>query len=583
MPPRLGRSPREELAERRSRHQNQMNRPSMTLNSLSYQPEQQNHAVFDQQYQRGIPYADYSTGMQASNGTMVPSQATYFSSYDTGLFTDGFAPIPDFNEVPTPTAPRLYPSNHPPPPESKSSLLFFHDVHMLGNLRDSRTHESLRVGINPEVHKGFFQERSIDKWTSYRRNYFSLTLSCAIDTYGHSMVPPNQGASLSIQFQPDEKTGWIDLGALAVTIKAYVHDSPDTPVDIVQHTAKRDKGPTGCPPMIPIDPYRSFHEMASGNEPIPRGVTHHSAFFDRLQFKKATTNNGRRRSNQQYFVLEVILCHHRDGSWDPIAKRTSSKIVVRGRSPGHYKEQAGSRGRGRENGHGSNFVPNFGNQGGFSQPGGSGGAGGGPLWHDSNSQAYGRTMRDGSNLPSNDAQSTSSDEDDHDDDDSDATNVTDSSSRVDRTAEEDAVPAILDGVGEFPGLASPGDDQSSEGNPATYGVRYRYYPPAENYGGYTAGLEESILRPIDQSLTAENGLHFPSGLGEMVTSLGKPVSYIHDLGAAKLGNVAGLELSQPCSYNAMASYTTYPGSEHYSGPTINEISFMDQQAARLLS
>jgi meiosis-specific transcription factor NDT80 len=70
--------------------------------------------------------------------------------------------------------------------------------------------------------------------------------------------------------------------------------------------------------------------------------------FERIQFKQATANNGKRRAAQQYYHLVVEL-YVDVGTQNPgeqfvkIAERKSAKMIVRGRSPGHYQtERRGS-------------------------------------------------------------------------------------------------------------------------------------------------------------------------------------------------------------------------------------------------
>jgi meiosis-specific transcription factor NDT80 len=66
--------------------------------------------------------------------------------------------------------------------------------------------------------------------------------------------------------------------------------------------------------------------------------------FERIQFQKATANNGKRRAQQQYYNLVVELYAEIASSvpgemqWIQIARRQSHPMVVRGRSPGHYKD-----------------------------------------------------------------------------------------------------------------------------------------------------------------------------------------------------------------------------------------------------
>ena len=67
--------------------------------------------------------------------------------------------------------------------------------------------------------------------------------------------------------------------------------------------------------------------------------------FERIQFERATLNNGKKESRQQYFNIVIELNAQTSGGensqglhWLRIARITSEPIIVRGRSPGHYKD-----------------------------------------------------------------------------------------------------------------------------------------------------------------------------------------------------------------------------------------------------
>ncbi|KAK5310742.1 hypothetical protein LTR93_011951 [Exophiala xenobiotica] len=82
--------------------------------------------------------------------------------------------------------------------------------------------------------------------------------------------------------------------------------------------------------------------------------------FERVQFQKATANNGKRPGKQQYSLLVVVLSAilaRTPGTedWVAIATKESEPMVVRGRSPGKYKDNVGgqstSMGSDRGSGH----------------------------------------------------------------------------------------------------------------------------------------------------------------------------------------------------------------------------------------
>lgn len=86
--------------------------------------------------------------------------------------------------------------------------------------------------------------------------------------------------------------------------------------------------------LLTIFPYNE----SAAHPSVPSSYT-----FERIQFQKATANNGKRRAQQQYFHVIVELYagvsgrgHH--DQWVLIATKESDPMVVRGRSPGHYKD-----------------------------------------------------------------------------------------------------------------------------------------------------------------------------------------------------------------------------------------------------
>jgi hypothetical protein len=101
-------------------------------------------------------------------------------------------------------------------------------------------------------------------------------------------------------------------------------------IQLVQHTAKRDRGDRGSPPPLPCRP-RNCITLGCGTESIN---------YDRLQFKSATQNNGKRRAAQKYHVLFCELLAKIDDGIVRVASAESVPLVVRGRAPGHYSKSA---------------------------------------------------------------------------------------------------------------------------------------------------------------------------------------------------------------------------------------------------
>ena len=211
----------------------------------------------------------------------------------------------------------------------------------------------VRAELHAKIDKGFF--KADQDWTCYRRNYFSVAcwyiLQPNCDPNSDPLFLRRAGANTHERIQ-----------SFAVCITARVNGEDGKVIDLVQHTPKRDKGPTGQPEkqrllaqgpgsvgiypdstgnLSPGSQLNTDYEgySTSGHQQNPR-----LANFDRIQFKNATANNGKRRAAQQYFHLVVELFaevqsgQSSDGQWIKIATRFSAPMVVRGRSPGHYSD-----------------------------------------------------------------------------------------------------------------------------------------------------------------------------------------------------------------------------------------------------
>lgn len=210
----------------------------------------------------------------------------------------------------------------------------------------------IKVDINGVIDKGFFVADS--EWTCYRRNYFSCVCSFSLTPMMHNSP---------IRFLPTGSTQAYNVYGFAMCISAVVSDNDTHTIDLVQHTPKRDKGPIAKPEKVRLSakpPQASHHPLTSlyagpdgslGSSRYEQGFgqsqqssapTEHT--FERIQFKQATANNGKRRAAQQYYHLIVELwadVGQQGGSdpWVKVAYRKSAKMIVRGRSPGHYQSE----------------------------------------------------------------------------------------------------------------------------------------------------------------------------------------------------------------------------------------------------
>ncbi|KAG2179935.1 hypothetical protein INT43_003722 [Umbelopsis isabellina] len=188
----------------------------------------------------------------------------------------------------------------------------------------------LQVQINSRIDRGFFLAEN--DWTCYRRNYFQI--SGAFDIYQDNGYPALlDDVACCIRTE----SGYIPVRQFLFGIGARVAES-DKPIDLVQHTAKRDKGPQVVPAPKPIRP--GGHLGTGAGTALPGQATPSALVtFERLQFKTATANNGKRRAAQQYYEISVdVFVQGQDNQLYKIATCHTAPLVVRGRSPGHYSD-----------------------------------------------------------------------------------------------------------------------------------------------------------------------------------------------------------------------------------------------------
>ncbi|KAH8884735.1 p53-like transcription factor, partial [Thozetella sp. PMI_491] len=301
-----------------------------------------------------------STSMTHAHRSSLPQQST----------RDIYSPATPTYRRPEPRSPP-YPRHiqrHPLSPTPSPSLNFTHPLRMDPNYSNKGAGQSvppfspittagtlayvdqpsspITVDINGVIDKGFFL--ADNDWTCYRRNYFSCICS-------YSLNPPPNFTAPAIQFLPKGGGQPYSVYGFAMSISAVVADNDNHTIDLVQHTPKRDKGPIAKPEKVRLMPKPPSHHPLgySNQDPAARAYdqgygqsqgshpTEHA--FERIQFKQATANNGKRRAAQQYYHLVVELWadvqNQHNEQFVKVAYKKSAKMIVRGRSPGHYQSE----------------------------------------------------------------------------------------------------------------------------------------------------------------------------------------------------------------------------------------------------
>lgn len=214
--------------------------------------------------------------------------------------------------------------------------------------------------ISARFDRGFKKFPNSDSWLSYRRNYFTLTSSFSLVQKGNfsiGKIPPfSVYATQDGKIKSKVLSFAIRITALRVCIDGDVEELP-----LVQHTAKRDKGPRDAPAIVPAIPgllpdhnfmrnnthYRSSSRLQK-IEPFfyrkvgpelgpfcenypPDDKVAHVVLHDRVQF---TTAGG--GGSQICKAVVQLIATLEDGSSYVAAWSETQPFTLRNRSPGNY-------------------------------------------------------------------------------------------------------------------------------------------------------------------------------------------------------------------------------------------------------
>ena len=117
-----------------------------------------------------------------------------------------------------------------------------------GKVVDTSTGKPVKFEITPRIDRGF--DNIDDEWVGYKRNYFTLVTSFQVCDFS---LEKFLGSSFQLHLVDNFHSQAVDIKYFAVMIKARMDDEI-TEINLVQHTAKRDKGPQFAPVMCPLVP-----------------------------------------------------------------------------------------------------------------------------------------------------------------------------------------------------------------------------------------------------------------------------------------------------------------------------------------
>lgn len=250
-----------------------------------------------------------------------------------------------------------YPQNSwnpppPPPPSTISSIRFTDPTAILissetppfevqKNFAEITNEHGLRIvpTITCRIYKGFLLDAE-NNWTCYRRNDFGVEVAYSLQP----ILSPHQLSLSNIEANMSSKN-FFKVQSLALFLEATTLDHGNAmSVRIHQRKSKRANKPwLEIEPVVlePAAAAQSTQDSPRASQTVGTLATSHT--FERVQFKRATANNGKYRTQQQYFALEVSLLADiqkdpgMQPQWIKLAGRRSEPLVVRGRTPRNYQ------------------------------------------------------------------------------------------------------------------------------------------------------------------------------------------------------------------------------------------------------
>ncbi|CCH40955.1 Meiosis-specific transcription factor NDT80 [Wickerhamomyces ciferrii] len=223
--------------------------------------------------------------------------------------------------------------------------------------------ETVRPIITPRIDRGF--EMIDNEWVGYKRNYFTLVSAfCFKNTSFLKFVGDNY---FTIDPETKQKVE-IEYFALKLTSKCADDGSQ---VVLVQHTAKRDRGPQVEPPTHPAVPgdlpdHTTIREAANVRNTSKIAKLNRVFFFDRndtnnglinirglmdypndkiikvaryerIQFSSSINYKKPSLNNKRFKLYVELVGHTSKGSFVPLAHTETPPLIVRGRSPSNYQ------------------------------------------------------------------------------------------------------------------------------------------------------------------------------------------------------------------------------------------------------
>lgn len=267
---------------------------------------------------------------------LLPSEPLKINTRPFGLYSQANSPISC--TIATPPSPMRRRNNY----ASTEIAPGFSETKQFVSLLTSDRSRDVHLTVNGKIDKGFFI--ADQDFACYRRNYFQASGAFHAECIEDSMnvqLP----VDVELILKSDTTDQYLPINRFFLGISSNVAGK-EKEIDLVQHTSKRDKGPQAAPRRKLVRSGGTLlHEQMMASAQVSSTLSNQTIVaFERIQFKSATANNGKRRAAQQYYTVSLdLFAEVQEFANGPtklikVASTTSSPLVVRGRSPGHYAD-----------------------------------------------------------------------------------------------------------------------------------------------------------------------------------------------------------------------------------------------------
>lgn len=160
-----------------------------------------------------------------------------------------------------------------------------------GRIREvicNENQEVLNLKMRQRIDRGF--DHIGEEWVGYKRNYFTLVSAFEVNGWNYEDLLKYSFSTTILPLSSDNTDG-ISLKVLYFAVKIKATDDNDNEIQLVQHTAKRDKGPQFTPDICPLIPSKLPNHQVIREASNVRNVNKKKKFDPIFHFYKDQFKN----------------------------------------------------------------------------------------------------------------------------------------------------------------------------------------------------------------------------------------------------------------------------------------------------